>query len=136
MLLLDTHVLLWSQFQPELLGAQVRRIIDQSWAGRNVAVSAITFWEVALLLKKRRLDLLQSIADAGVWRQELLSTGLMEIPVDGAIGVLSVNLAYPYGDPADRIIIATAMVGGHQLATADRHILNWPGPLNRIPAAD
>ncbi len=136
MLLLDTHVLLWSRLQPELLDAQVRRIIDQSWAGRNAAVSAITFWEVALLLKKRRLDLLQSMSDAGVWRQDLLSTGLTEIPVDGAIGVLSVNLAYPDSDPADRIIIATALHGSHQLATSDRDILDWPGPLNRIPAAE
>ena len=136
MLLLDTHVLLWFQFQPELLGEQARRTIDQSWASRNAAVSAITFWEVALLLKKRRLDRLQSLADAGLWRQDLLSAGLTEIPVDGAIGILSVNLAYPHGDPADRLIIATAMAGGHQLATADRPILNWPGPLNRIRAAD
>lgn len=136
MLLLDTHALLWFQFRPELLGRQARRIIDQSWANRNVAVSAITFWEVALLLKKRRLDLLQSIVDADAWRRDLLSAGLTEIPIDGAIGVLSVNIAYPYGDPADRMIIATALHGGHQLATADRHILNWPGSLNRIPAAD
>lgn len=136
MLLLDTHALLWFQFQPELLGRQARRIIDQSWASRNVAVSAITFWEVALLLKKRRLDLLQSIVDAGAWRRDLLSAGLTEIPIDGAIGVLSVNIAYPYGDPADRMIIATALHGGHQLATADRQILTWPGSLNRIPAAD
>ena len=136
MLLLDTHVLLWFQLRPELVGRQMRRIIAQSWATRNAAVSAITFWEIALLHKKRRVDLLQSIDDLSRWRQDLRDAGLVEIPIDGAIGILSVNLSYPGSDPADRLIIATAIAGGHQLVTDDRPILAWPGPLNRRRAAD
>ena len=136
MLLLDTHVLLWFQLRPELVGRQMRRIIAQSWANRNAAVSAITFWEIALLHKKRRVDLLQAIDDLGRWRQDLQDAGLVEILIDGAVGILSVNLPYPGSDPADRLIIATAIVGGHQLVTDDRPILAWPGPLNRRRAAD
>ena len=136
MLLLDTHVLLWFQLRPESVGRQMRRIIAQSWANRNAAVSAITFWEIALLHKKRRVDLLQSIDDLNRWRQDLRDAGLVEIPIDGAIGILSVNLPYPGSDPADRLIIATAIAGGHQLVTDDRPILTWPGPLNCRRAAD
>ncbi len=40
-----------------------------------------------------------------------------------------------HGDPADRLIVATAL-GGHQLLTADQRILNWPGPLSRLDARE
>ena len=133
MILLDTHVLLRARFERHLLGRQMRQVIEQAWAAQDVAVSAITFWEVAMLHAKGRVSF---AADVGLWRQGLLAAGLAEIPVDGVIGVTAGNLSYPKGDPADRIIIATAMVGGHQLATSDRDILDWPGPLNRIRAAD
>lgn len=133
MILLDTHVLLHARFERRLLGRQTRQIIEQAWAVQDVAVPAITFWEIAMLHAKGRVSF---TADVGLWRQGLLSSGLGEIPVDGIIGVTAGNLSYPKGDPADRLIIATAIVGGHQLATSDRDILNWPGSLNRIPAAD
>ena len=135
MILLDTHVLLWLHFRPERLGAEVSRLIRQALDNKDLAVSAITFWEITLLRKKRRLDLLQSVDDTGRWRRELLANGLREIPVDGDIGISSVNLDFPGDDPADRIIIATALAGDHQLVTEDRLILNWPGPLNRMRAA-
>ena len=135
MILLDTHVLLWLHFRPERLGAEVSRLIRQALDNQDLAVSAITFWEITLLSKKRRLDLLQSDDDTGRWRRELLADGLREIPVDGDIGISSVNLDFPGDDPADRIIVATALVGGHQLVTEDRLILSWPGPLNRMRVA-
>ena len=40
-----------------------------------------------------------------------------------------------HGDPADRLIVATALEG-HRLVTADRGILAWPGRLSRLPATD
>ena len=133
LIVLDTHVILRRIFEPAKLGRQTHQLLDQAWATRSVAVSAITFWEIAMLHDKSRIAF---TADVGLWRQELLAAGLGEIPVDGIIGVTAGNLSYPKGDPSDRLIIATAIVGGHQLATSDRDILNWPGSLNRIPAAD
>lgn len=115
------------------MGLQTHRLLDQAWDMQNVAVSAITFWEVAMLHDKGRIAF---TSDVRLWRQELLASGLGEIPVDGVIGVLAGSLSYPKGDPADRLIIATALVGDHQLVTSDRDILDWPGPLNRIRAAD
>ena len=135
MILLDTHVLLWLHFRPERLGDEASRLIRQAMENGDVAVSAITFWEITLLRKKRRIDLLQSVDDTGRWRRELLANGLREIPVNGDIGISSVNLDFPGDDPADRIIVATALTGDHQLVTEDRLILNWPGPLNRMRVA-
>ncbi len=70
-----------------------------------------------------------------MWRQEQLSQGVIEVPVDGDIGIRAAHLRGLQSDPADRIIVATAL-DGHRPATADRRILEWPGPLNRLPATD
>ena len=131
--MLDTHVLFQFRFETYRLGRQTLRVIEQAWEAQDVVVSAITFWEISMLYEKGRLALTEDVA---LWRQELLAAGLTEIRVDGAIGVLAGSLDYPRGDPADRLIIATALAGDHQLVTADRVILDWPGPLNRLRAAD
>ena len=79
-----------------------------------------------------RFDL---FADPEAWRRDLLAQGLVEIPVSGLIGVRAGLLAGLRGDPADRLIVATALEG-HQLLTADSQILEWPGKLNRIDASE
>ncbi len=73
--------------------------------------------------------------DLDAWRRDLLAQGLVEIPVTGAIAVRASQLADMHGDPADRIIVATALEG-HQLVTADQRILEWPGQLRRLAATD
>ena len=67
------------------------------------------------------------------WREELLQSGIVEIPVNGVIAARAALLTGMHGDPADRIIVATALEG-HRLLTADTRILNWPGQLNRLDA--
>lgn len=129
MILLDTQVLLWHERGDRRLGARVRRAIERSWRAADVAVSAISFWELAMLVDRERIDL---AFDMDVWRRDLLENGLAEIPVDGGIGIRAAMLR----DPADRIIVATALGGGHRLVTADERILEWAGPLDRLSAAE
>lgn len=83
-----------------------------------------------MLGEKGRLDLQ---VEVGAWRNTLLSDGLVEAVVDGEIAVRAGSLRDLHGDPADRIIVATALAG-HQLLTADRKILDWPGKLHRFDA--
>ena len=64
---------------------------------------------------------------------ELLDQGLIEIPVDGEIGIRANLLQDFHADPADRIIVATAL-NVYALVTADERILEWPGELNRLDA--
>ena len=98
----------------------------------EAAVSAISFWEIGMHVRKRRLDLL---IDPEAWRRGLLDEGLIEIQVAGDIASRAGLLAKIHGDPADRIIVATALEG-HRLMTADRQILDWSGPLNCLNASD
>ena len=112
------------------LGPQADRRIQRARILGDAAFSAISVWEVALLLAKNRLIL---NVNAMQWRQNLLDAGFVEIPVNGAIAARSVSLTDLHDDPADRIIMATAMEG-HQLITDDDRILNWSGELDRFPA--
>ena len=124
MILLDTHVLIWQEQGDLRLGSQTRLVIARALQEDRVAVSAISFWEVGMRVQKGRLDFL---LDLGVWRRDLLDQGLIEIRVDGGIAARAGLLPDMHGDPADRIIVATALEG-HQLVTADGKILQVARP--------
>ena len=130
MLLPDTSVLVWFWHGNPRLGADARRAVERAWRNGEAAVSVFSFWEVGMLHEKGRLELPIVLPE---WRARLLDEGLVEIPVDGTIATRAGLLPNMHGDPADRIIIATALEG-HQLVTTDRRILNWPGALDRIDA--
>lgn len=85
-----------------------------------------------MLLDKRRISLPTDIVS---WRANLLANYLTEIPVNGQIGIRANNLPNFHPDPADRIIVATALEG-HRLITADELILNWTGDLDRLDARE
>ena len=131
MILLDTHVLLWQERGDRRLGLQARRTLERALQAGDAATSAISFWEIGMLIQKGRLDFR---LDLDAWHQDLLDQGLVEIAVDGRTAAHAGLLPNMHGDPADRLIVTTALVGGHQLVTADRRILAWPGPLRRLDA--
>jgi len=132
LILLDTHVVLWQEDDDPRLGPETRRELAYALLEGNLAVSAITFWEVGMRVQKGQLDL---GLDLHAWRRNLLEEGLLELAVDGDIAVTAGLLSNIHGDPADRIIVATAL-NGHQLVTADRRILDWPGNLSRLDATE
>lgn len=133
MTLLDTHVLLWIELDDRRLGTRTRTLIAEAWEAGEAAVSVISFWEAALLRRRGRLD---GDLEVEPWRGSLLDRGLVELPLDGRTAVRAAQLQDFHADPMDRFLVATALTGGHQLITADREILAWPGPLARCPATE
>ncbi len=133
MLLLDTNALLWALSDDPRLSDATRELIEEAWATGAVAVSAVTFWEIALLVERQRLTL--STAPE-TWRHERIADGLVELPLHGEEVLRAVRLGEEgfHRDPADRFIVATALVGGHTLVTSDQQILAWSGRLPRIDA--
>ena len=131
MIVLDTHALVWAAGDDRSLGRRSRSLIDRMWARGAVAVSALTFWEVAVLQDKQRLDLPLPAAE---WRAQRLADGLVEIPVDGWIGVRAADLQGLPEDPADRMIVATALQQRAALVTADERLLAWKHTLERHDA--
>lgn len=129
--ILDTHTLLWMDRDDPLLGPESRRWIKVDWRAGEVAVSAISFWEVAMLAERGRIALPVPV---GQWRADWLRAGLVEIPLDGRIALLACQLENLHRDPADRFIVATAIDRRAALITADGAILDWSGELKRWDA--
>ncbi len=132
MILLDTHVVVWVRTEDARLGPSAREAIETALNEGSVAVSAITFWEAGMRAQKGGLSLGQ---DVGAWREELVDAGIVEIPVNGVIAARAGLLSEMHGDPADRIIVATALEG-HRLITADDRILGWRGDLDRLDSRE
>ncbi|RJF88227.1 type II toxin-antitoxin system VapC family toxin [Oleomonas cavernae] len=131
MILLDTHVLIWWTQGIDQLGPKSRLALDAALDNEQLAVSAVTFWEAALLDTKNRLKLLPTVL---AWRQAALGLGLEELPLTGTIAIASAQLENMHGDPADRFLVATALAHDAVLMTADERILAWPGALRRLDA--
>ena len=129
--MLDTHALVWMDRNDPMLGPQARALIENTWHSDVVAVSAISFWETALLANRGRIVL---PVPAEAWRLDLLQAGLREIAVDGRVALLATRLEGLHRDPADRFIVATSLQLGATLVTADRQILGWDGALPRQDA--
>ncbi len=132
MILLDTHALIWLNLGVPRLGPRARQAADEALLEGRLAVSAVSFWEVAMLVERRRVELEKSIDR---WHQELLRSGLIEIPLDGKTAIEAIGLTDLHGDPADLFIAATAIAEEAHLMTADRRLLNWPGPLECLDAS-
>jgi len=69
-----------------------------------------------------------------IWRAQLLSFGVREVPLSPDITMMAAEFDDLHGDPLDRIIVATALYNEAVLLTADRNILSWPGGLRRQDA--
>jgi PIN domain nuclease of toxin-antitoxin system len=121
MIVIDTHVLIWALDDDDRLGPKARTMIDES---KTILISAISIWEIALLVKKSRLVLKKDVA--GWVKQALALPSLQLAPLDPAIALDSVDLPGEFhNDPADRIIIATARHHNAPLLTIDRAILDY-----------
>jgi PIN domain nuclease of toxin-antitoxin system len=130
-IVIDTHVLVWADCNDRRLGRTTRALIDRAWPSGKVAVPSIAFWEVAMLQAQGHLSLKTTASD---WREAVLAAGALELPLDGNIALRAFDLAGLHGDPADRFIVATALVHGAALITADERLLAWQHPHDRHDA--
>lgn len=125
MILLDTHVLVWFLASPEKLSKRAEKKIESEIKnGEQILVSCISVWEIYLLVRKGRLNF---STDVDSWLEKVASLPFVQfIPVDNQISAKSVNLPGKFhDDPADRMIVATAILNGAELLTSDRKILAY-----------
>ncbi|HEX2770114.1 MAG TPA: type II toxin-antitoxin system VapC family toxin [Geobacteraceae bacterium] len=124
MIVLDTHAWVWWVSNPEMLSDTARQAIDDAVRRRELFISTISAWEVAMLVEKERLSLALDVRD-WISRSEALPF-VTFVPLSTAIAVESVRLpGFPHTDPADRIIVATALSLGARLVTRDKKLLNF-----------
>ena len=121
-LLLDTHVLVWLMGGVQRLGPKARAAIHAAGQRQELLISAITPWEVALLVSKKRIEVYRDVLE---WVRDALATpGASLAALEPEIAVASVRLPFDmHADPADRILVATARHLGASLVTADEALL-------------
>jgi len=109
---------------PDLLSQAAKRAIDGSLRGGGVYVSSISCWEIGILVKKGRLRLTLGTGD---WIARSAALPFLHfVPVDNEIFLRSIDLAGPlHDDPADRVIVATALGLGMPLVTKDRRLQDY-----------
>ncbi len=121
-LLLDTHVVHWWSAEPHRVSAAVREALDQA---DELAVAAISWYELAWLARHERITVNVPIR---TWLQGLAAQ-LRTIGVTPAIADTAVALPSSFpGDPADRLIYATAIEHGLELVSKDRAIRDHDHP--------
>ena len=134
-LLLDTNVLLRLVADSSDISETFKEEVESGLASGGIAVSTITFVETTRLHHQGRIDL---GCHPAVWRRERLRSGLREIPVSGDVAVesaLLMNTGF-HRDPADQLIVATAMLAGMRLATTDERIIGWARRSRLLPLVD
>lgn len=122
MIVLDTATWIWRASDPKRLTTSARRAIDEA---ERALVSAISVWEVAMLVAKRRIQLDRPVEQ---WVDIALALpGIQLAPLEPAIAVRSTKLPGEFHpDPADRIIVATALENAVPIITPDERIRSYP----------
>jgi len=124
LIILDTHILLWSLIKPEELSENIKQKIEEAQNNDSLIISSITLWEIAMLNLKKKISIYGTISDFLKNISEI--NGLKIIDISPKIAAESVLLMDDFhGDPADRIIVATARVNSATLITRDQKILDW-----------
>lgn len=126
MILLDTCAIVYDALAPEKLGRKASEAIARGRDEGRLACSDISLWEIAMLIDKGRIrpdeNPLQFLHDV------VAANRLTVFQITPEIAFLAGSDALaPHGDPADRIIAATAKVRKATLLTCDRHLRGIPG---------
>ena len=124
MIILDTHIWIWWNDKHPNLTPDYENVIQQNLTN-GIGVSAISCWEIAKLVEKKRLQFSISVED---WLTQALShPSVLLLPLSSKIAVESTQLPDNFhNDPADQIIVATARIYDCPLVTYDTKILNYP----------
>ena len=122
MIILDTHAWLWWINESTKLSDAALTVIEQT---DSIGISAISCWEVSMLVGKSRIGLSM---DVEIWLDLALQRPKVRLlPITPQIAVLSTRLPGDFhGDPADRLIGATARAEGMTLVTRDEPMRKSP----------
>jgi PIN domain nuclease of toxin-antitoxin system len=117
--LLDTHIWRWSLSAPEKLGRRLRAALTRP--GTELWLSPISVWELLVLAERGRIKL---APEPRQWIATALSnTPAHEAPLNHLVAIRSREILPGHEDPADRFLIATALVYDLTFATADEALI-------------
>lgn len=116
--LLDTHIWLWMHLAPEKLTPNVLAILKD--LNNQLWLSPISVWELSVLVDKRHIALAQSV---NLWVSISIKTSdLHEAPFTISVAERLEQTLQMHRDPADRLLVATALAYDLTLITADHQL--------------
>lgn len=122
MILLDTCAIIWDALNQDQLTARARTAINKADQHNALVICDISLWEIAMLIKKGRLEIDTSAAN--FLQLFLQSRSVSVLPISPEIAELSTSFGADISsDPADRLIAATSVIHNAQLVTADEKLL-------------
>ncbi len=122
----DTHVLLFWADRKDRLSINASNALNAGLAANDLACSDVSFWEIAILLRKGRLKLPPNCSPASYMEDIARSLRLTVLPITPCIAALAESGIVPHGDPADRLIAATALYHQVPLITIDAKLHSVP----------
>lgn len=124
MILLDTHTLIWFLTKPNELSSAASKLIEKDYKTTPILISSMSIWEICHLIKKNKISFSVPLE---IWFSKLNQKREFQyVPVDNNIAYRSQDLPGVFhADPADRIIVATAMITGATLITKDAKIRKY-----------
>ena len=122
----DTHIPLFWANAPSRLSRSAAAALEKGRQDGQLAIADISLWEIALLHERGRLRLPDDVPAVEYLSRLLQALRLNVLPITANIAVLSRSSLFQQGDPADRLIAATALHGGWPLITADEKLRALP----------
>jgi PIN domain nuclease of toxin-antitoxin system len=123
----DTHVLLFWADQPKRLSKAARTAVAHGIDAGSLACADISLWEISMLYARGRINNQAGVTAADYIRDILAAMALTVLPITAEIAELAQGSFFTHGDPADRLIAATALVHRVPLLSADEHLRVAPG---------
>jgi PIN domain nuclease of toxin-antitoxin system len=120
LIVLDTHALVYDALSPRRLSPRARKAIESGFEERELACCDISLWEIAMLIARKRLD---PSMDARQFIDDLVAARRVHVlPITAEVAVWSQSDMFSHGDPADRLIAATAFLYRTPLVTSDARL--------------
>ena len=118
----DTHILLFWSDDPSRLSAPASAALDLGIQSATLACSDISLWEIAMLYSRGRINNHAGVSPAAYMQDILTGMAMTVLPITAEIAEFSQSAVFCRGDPADRLIAATALAHRSALITADERL--------------